>query len=168
MSSLPATEPRPPGKGGESSRGGTHGVNHGRARLGFATPRPGHRAGAGDRGPHVERAGGTVVALLRQSLGMDKMMAETAVLDIDDIPAVRKMAEEVRDRRSPIRLRIGGQEVAMVLPSIEIDDEDATTDQTDDEAFYAALGGWKHLVDGERLKDELAAMRGSDRPTVEL
>ena len=36
------------------------------------------------------------------------------------------------------------------------------------EAFRSAFGGWKDLVDGEALKEQLAAARGSDRPRVAL
>ncbi len=36
------------------------------------------------------------------------------------------------------------------------------------EAFEAAFGGWKGIVDGDRLKKDVAASRGSRRPPVKL
>lgn len=93
-------------------------------------------------------------------------MAHPAVNDIDAIPDLRRVAEEVRDSRSPVRLRVAGQEVATILPASGV--ESPMSEQSDDEAFLSSLGGWKGLVDAERLKAESEASRGSDRPAVEL
>ena len=44
-------------------------------------------------------------------------MSEHAVIDIDDLATLRRVAEEVRDSRSAVRLRIDGMDVAVMLPA---------------------------------------------------
>lgn len=93
-------------------------------------------------------------------------MSQRSILDVDESPALRRIAEEVRKTRSPVGLRVAGQVVAVLLPAP--DRGPLAIEGSDDDAFFASLGGWKDLVDGERLKAEGAATRGSDRALVEL
>jgi prevent-host-death family protein len=58
-------------------------------------------------------------------------------------------------------------------PIAEVREEERSTHRTKQspsktghEAFLAAAGGWRGLIDPEKFKEDIAAARGSDRPPI--
>ncbi len=91
-------------------------------------------------------------------------------IDIINEPGLLRIAEEVRTTREPRLLRRDGEDLAILIPT-----KPATrakpkriTTKTDYEAFRSTFGGWKGIVDADALKTDLAAARGSDRPSPRL
>lgn len=73
------------------------------------------------------------------------------------------MVEEIRRTKQPRVLRRDTQDVALVIPLPSEMDVPSLTSTTGIEAALAASGSWKGLVDGEDLKVQLRAARGSTR-----
>ncbi len=94
-------------------------------------------------------------------------------LDIDDVPAILQLAEEVRCAGEPRVLRRAGEDVAVVLPlpaptaSVKRQRGTAKT-EAEYAAFRAAAGRWAD-VDTDRLIEEIyATRRRSNQPPLEL
>ncbi len=96
------------------------------------------------------------------------MRRAAKTIDISDLPDLRRVAEEVRAAKEPYLLRAGDQDVALLIPLREEEPRPGGRTQADRTAFLSAFGGWKGIVDGETLKRESTASRGSDRPLVVL
>jgi hypothetical protein len=97
------------------------------------------------------------------------MALHRTVIDVSDLPELRRIAGEVRDTQESRILRLGSEEIviiAPVAPDMRLPGRPKT--QADYEAFVSAAGGWKGLVDGEDLKKQIKASRGSNRPPVDL
>ena len=95
-------------------------------------------------------------------------MARTAdVIDIGDLPALRRIAEEVRVTQRPCLLRIGDEGVTIVRPLAEELERRGRPTAQDEATSGASFGAWRGIVDGEQLKRDSAEARGSDRPGVE-
>jgi hypothetical protein len=90
------------------------------------------------------------------------------IIDISDNPELLHIVEQAREARAPIVLRAGGEEVAEIttLKPARRSQKRAKT-QADFEEFLSTFGSWEG-VDGEALKAELRAARGSNRPPIEL
>lgn len=95
------------------------------------------------------------------------MARTTTVIDITNIPELRRIVEEARATGAAGVLRIDDEDVAVLTP-IGTDDrvERHGDDAEAEAAFLSSFGGWAGLVDSEQLKRDLKEARGSDRPLV--
>jgi hypothetical protein len=103
------------------------------------------------------------------------MALERETIDISNNPDLLRLAEEVRRRNTSTVLRNGDQVVAVVMPVADTGKRKAPRSpfrqpsQADMDAFLAAAGGWKDLVDTEQLKRDIYESRArSGRPPIEL
>lgn len=103
------------------------------------------------------------------------MAMERETIDISNNPDVLHLAEGVRRRKVSVVLRNGDEDVAVIMP---LADRTAAKSrrapfkqksQADIDAFLAAAGGWKELVDTEQLKRNISESRErSSRLPVKL
>jgi hypothetical protein len=95
-------------------------------------------------------------------------MARTAtVIDITNVPELRRLVEAARATGTVNVLRFDDQDVAILTPIQPQEPRDqSAVDDASAAAFRSAAGGWRGLVDGDQLKRDLKAARGSDRPAV--
>ena len=103
------------------------------------------------------------------------MSSEHEVIDISHSPDLLQLAEEVRRRNTPAVLRHGDEDVAVIMPLADGATRTAKRSPikkrsaADLEAFLSSAGGWKDLVDTEKLKRDIAESRArSSRPPVTL
>jgi hypothetical protein len=94
------------------------------------------------------------------------MSQPTTIIDISALPELRRIIEEARTARAPRALRVDDEVVAILTPIRPAGPPDETSEESDDAAFLSSFGGWKGIVDGEKLKRDLKEARGSDRPLV--
>jgi hypothetical protein len=94
-------------------------------------------------------------------------------IDISDLPEVARLAEEVRQSRTPRELRRGDEVIARIVPATPLR---ATTPtqrrgkqitEEDRAAFLASAGSWSD-VDIEKFKADLSESRRTSRPRAEL
>jgi hypothetical protein len=98
-------------------------------------------------------------------------MAEHAEpIDISDLPELRRLAEEVQRTQKPRALTRDREVLAMVVPaSYPPPRRRKERTQEDYEAFRSSAGGWKGLVDTDKLIEGIyESRRISSRPPVEL
>ena len=98
------------------------------------------------------------------------MDEDTSYIDISDVPDLLRLVEEVRTTRRPHILRKNSEDLAVLMPvtSARHRNKRART-RADYEAFRTAAGGWKGLVDTDKLiADIYESRRISTRPPVEL
>jgi hypothetical protein len=88
-------------------------------------------------------------------------MSAVATLDVSDRPDLRRIAEEIREKREPVVLRLDGQDVAIITP-VPLSDSGNVGVLTKQqfETLMSVGGGWKDIVDVETLKEELRHSRG--------
>lgn len=102
------------------------------------------------------------------------MTTDHEAIDISDNPDLLRLAEEVRKSQTPRVLRRDNEDIAVVMPVASSARHPSTSavrtrTEADREAFLAAAGGWKDLVDTEQLKRNIAESRArSSRPLIEL
>lgn len=103
------------------------------------------------------------------------MAHEHETLDISKNPDLLRLAEEVRRRNISTVLKNGDEDVAVVMPVTDTATRKAhrapfkQKSQADIDAFLGAAGGWKELVDTERLKRDIYESRArSGRPPIKL
>jgi hypothetical protein len=99
------------------------------------------------------------------------MAEEMIYIDISDVPDLLRIAEEVRTTRKPRMLRRDNENVAVLMPVTSTRRRKAsrTKSKADYEAFRAAGGGWKGLVDTDKLiRDIYESRKISTKPPVEL
>lgn len=98
------------------------------------------------------------------------MVAEPVPIDLETMPELAALAEEVRRTGTPRVLRRDGQDVALLMPPRQTRKRRKRTGMTQAQktAFESSFGAWKGLVDGEELKKTLMESRGSSRPPVVL
>jgi hypothetical protein len=90
-------------------------------------------------------------------------------IDISNLPEVARLAEEVRQSRTPRDLRRGEEVIARIVPATPLPATLPTRrrgrqiTEEDRAAFLASAGSWKGLVDAEQLKKDIKEARGSDR-----
>ena len=98
------------------------------------------------------------------------MDEDMSYIDISDVPDLLRLVEEVRTTRRPHILRKNSEDLAVLMPvtSARHRNKRART-RADYEAFRAAAGGWKGLVDTDKLVDDIYESRKiSTRPPIEL
>lgn len=98
--------------------------------------------------------------------------AEPIPVDIDAMPDLVRLADEVRTTDTPRLLRREGKDVALLVPAPKRrrrKRSERKPSKEDMEAFYRSAGGWKDLVDTDKLVENIYADRRiSDRPPVDL
>ena len=100
-----------------------------------------------------------------------KMQRDLKHIDISNVPELLRIAEEVRITNQPRILRRDSEDLAVLMPvtpSLQRRVKREIT-EADYEAFLAAAGSWKGLVDADKLiADIYESRRISSRPPAEL
>ena len=92
-------------------------------------------------------------------------MSHPMPIDITTIPDLARIVEEVETTKKPRELRRDNKTVAVIAPAIHKREKT----RADYAAFKSAAGGWKGLVDTEKLKRDIYESRKiSTRPPIEL
>jgi hypothetical protein len=91
-------------------------------------------------------------------------------IDISNDPELLKLAEEVHTTHEPRILRRDDEDLAVLMPvTPKRTRRRQEKTKADYEAFHASAGGWKDLVDTDKLiADIYESRRHSSRPPVEL
>ena len=86
------------------------------------------------------------------------------------MPDLAKIAEEVEATNIPRELKRDDKTVAVIVPVDQaVRGKGKAKTKADYEAFKSAAGGWKDLVDTERLKQDIyASCKVSTRPPIVL
>jgi hypothetical protein len=90
--------------------------------------------------------------------------------EIADAPEVLRLAEDVRATEEPRLLQRDGEAVAVLLPVAlaEAFGLHGPRTEADRQAFLSSAGGWRGIVDVEKVLDDLSESRGRPmRPPVE-
>ena len=97
-------------------------------------------------------------------------MTHPTPIDITNIPELVKIAEEVEATKTPRELKRENKTVAVIMPAKKAPPrKKREKTKADYEAFLSAAGGWKDLVDTEKLKRDIYESRKiSTRPPIEL
>ncbi len=92
-----------------------------------------------------------------------KHRLEWTPTEIGESAEILRLAEEVRDSEEPRLLEKDGEAVAVLVPVALAEDFGlrGPVTEADRRAFREAAGGWRGLVDGERLIEEIYARRRS-------
>ncbi len=101
------------------------------------------------------------------------MSQELAPIDISQtsVPSLADLAEEVRRTKRPRVLRRADQDVAIISPVRKAVRRSPfkPKSQADIAAFLSAAGGWKDVVDTDKLREDITASRALPiRPRPEL
>ncbi|MGH2494486.1 MAG: hypothetical protein ACRDIV_07260 [Ktedonobacteraceae bacterium] len=99
------------------------------------------------------------------------MAKEMRSIDISGVPDMVRIAEEVRTSGRPRILRRNGEDMAMVIPIAHGHKSKSkrTRTKADYDAFLSAAGGWKGLVDADKLLADIYESRElSTKPPIEL
>jgi hypothetical protein len=99
------------------------------------------------------------------------MADEMIYIDISDVPDLLRIAEEVQMTRTPRILRRDSEDVAVLMPVAPTRKNKTKHAKTKAsyEAFRMAAGGWKGLVDTDKLIDDIyESRRISTKPAIEL
>ena len=91
-------------------------------------------------------------------------------IEVKDLEDLYRLTKEARARDEPLIIQSdhGDEIVFNPAPRRRNRRTKAEREKADEEAFLAAAGGWKGLIDGEQLKRQIKAARGSNRPPVDL
>ncbi len=97
-------------------------------------------------------------------------MSYPTPIDITTMPDLARIVEEVEATKKPRELRRDNKTVAVIAPAKKVPAKKKREKTTADyEAFLSAAGGWKDLVDTEKLKKDIYESRKiSTRPPIEL
>ena len=96
-------------------------------------------------------------------------MAKTLrTIEIGDMPELLRIVEEVRTSKSPRVLSRRKKPVAILRP-LESTPKSGRSrkSKADEKAFLSSAGGWRDLVDTEKLKKDIDAIR-EDEPAPTL
>src|SRR4051812_37665093 len=97
------------------------------------------------------------------------MAARIDTLDIDAMPELSRIADEVAATGRPRALRRDGVEIAVVQPIRSPRLRRRKPSEKDVEAFLTSAGSWKDNVDVDQfLKDVYESRDRPSRPPVEL
>lgn len=99
------------------------------------------------------------------------MAKDMRSIDISSVPDLVRIAEGVRTSGRPRILRRNGEDMAMVIPIVHSRKRGTrhTRTQADYDAFLSSAGGWKGLVDGDKLLTDIYESRElSTKPPIEL
>jgi hypothetical protein len=90
------------------------------------------------------------------------MVAERKFIDVDKIPELSRIVDEIRESRSEAVLLRNGRASALVTP-LDFpgtpEREFAIDPEKQLEALRASAGGWRGLVDGDKLIEDIYAAR---------
>ncbi len=92
-------------------------------------------------------------------------------IDISDSPELLRLVEEVRASKEPRMLTRDNEQLAVVMPvgARSGKRQRKTPTVADLEAFRSAAGGWKDIVDTDKLVENIyESRRISIRPRVDL
>lgn len=97
-------------------------------------------------------------------------MDDIEAIDISTYPELQQLAEAVRSSHEPRILRLGNEDIAILMPITRRRGRRVRQpSQEDREAFLASAGSWDGLVDTEQLKADIRESRDrSIRPRVDL
>ena len=96
---------------------------------------------------------------------LDKL--EWTPIEVGEMAEVERLAEAVRASEKPLLLERNGKRLAVLVP-VELAEDFGVRGpitEEDREAFEAAAGSWRGLVDADRLIEDIYARRG--RPVEE-
>ncbi len=93
--------------------------------------------------------------------------ARIETLDIDGMPELSRLADEVAATGRPRSLRRGGREIAVLQP-IRSARRRREPSEKDIEAFRASAGSWKDVDTDRFLADIYASRDTPPRPPVDL
>lgn len=99
------------------------------------------------------------------------MSRPITVIDVDDLPELARLVEELRVGGQPIVLRSGGAAVALVVTpdSVTTGGSRRPLTEAEHEAFRRTAGGWEGIIDvDEFLNDVRESRRLPARPPVDL
>lgn len=87
-------------------------------------------------------------------------MSDIEATDISTIPELQQFVEEVRRSHEPRILRVGTEDMAILMPIEESGKRRRKIRTTEDrEAFLATAGGWADLVDTNQLLADIYESR---------
>lgn len=98
-------------------------------------------------------------------------MAKTPrTIDIGNMPELLRIVEQVRRSKTPRVLSRRKKPLAILRPlGGARKNGKSRKSKADEQAFLSSAGGWRDLVDTEKLKEDITASRGiSSRPPVAL
>jgi hypothetical protein len=111
----------------------------------------------------------------RPKQGCERAMAEmvkaTNHIDVTKQPELLQLAEDVRASGEACSLERDGEVLAVVKPVVAPRKQHSAREAADAgyEAFLAAAGGWRDLIDTDTfIQDNSESRRRSVRPPVEL
>jgi hypothetical protein len=90
------------------------------------------------------------------------------------MPDLARLAEEVRESRTPRVLLRGDEVIAKIVPAsprpvMPPPGRKREKAKEDEEAFLSSAGSWNGIVDTDQLKKHIAESRAlSSRPPIEL
>ena len=98
------------------------------------------------------------------------MAKDINYIDISGVPDLLRIAEEVRTTRKPHILRRDSEDMAVLMPvNSPRYKARRTKTKADYEAFRAVAGGWKGLIDTDKLVSDIyESRRISTKPPIEL
>jgi len=98
------------------------------------------------------------------------MATELKSIDIGRLPELVRLACEVKETREPRVLRWEGEDIAILVPvKPAARPRRRARSKADYEAFLSSAGGWRDLIDAEKLIEDIyESRRISSRPPVEL
>ena len=98
------------------------------------------------------------------------MAKDMNYIDISGVPDLLRIAEEVRTTRKPHTLRRYSEDMAVLIPVTPTSHKaKRSKTKADYDTFRAAAGGWKGLVDTDKLiADIYESRRLSTKPPIEL
>jgi hypothetical protein len=104
--------------------------------------------------------------------GASIMADQARVLELDEADGseLAHLAREVHRTRTPITLREGGQDVAVMSPAGHAPRrrrQGRTVRQADIDTALATAGACKGLIDLDKLKRDLNEAQSDDRPAIE-
>jgi len=97
-------------------------------------------------------------------------MPHPSPIDISNIPELVRIAEEVEATKTPRELRRESKTIAVIMPARKLSaKKKREKTKAGYEAFKSAAGGWKDLVDTDKLKQDIYESRKiSTRPPLDL
>jgi hypothetical protein len=90
------------------------------------------------------------------------MAAERKVIDVDESPELIRLIDQISASEEGAVLRRNGQAVAAIRPLKGRRTRRQRPTQEDIDAFKAAAGAWKDLVDGDQLIADIYADRDAE------
>lgn len=99
------------------------------------------------------------------------MQKELKHIDISNLPDLLRIVEEVQTTQQPRILSRDSEDMAILLPVTHKSKKRMKSERTEEdyEAFLAAAGSWKGLVDADKLIADIYESRNlSTKPPVEL